>query len=268
MKGASRRKYTTPLLEKGLDVLEVLARCEEPQTFNQLAAALNRSRGELFRVMLALERRGYVEALRPGSGFVAAPKLFTLGLTQAPTKALIDAALPPMRRLVRRTHQSCYLAIPHERQMTVIARVEAPGDCGFSVRVGAQRPLLGASSGVAIFAALPERARALWLARLADHSAGQSVETFLRRAERARLTGYACVKSDLVEGVVDLAVAVNQNAAIAIPYIRSRPSPCSRKQVGDCLCAAGADIAEALAAARPSDKGGVSRDQKAELPWA
>ena len=60
------RKYRAPALEKGLDILELLARHGAPMTTSQMAATLGRSVSELFRMVLALEFRGYIEASPDG----------------------------------------------------------------------------------------------------------------------------------------------------------------------------------------------------------
>lgn len=59
----SERKYRAPALEKGLDILELLARNSSPMTTSQMACALGRSVSELFRMVLALEYRGYIAQL-------------------------------------------------------------------------------------------------------------------------------------------------------------------------------------------------------------
>jgi DNA-binding IclR family transcriptional regulator len=60
------RKYRAPALEKGLDILELLARNGAPMTTSQMAVTLGRSVSELFRMVLALEFRGYIESSPDG----------------------------------------------------------------------------------------------------------------------------------------------------------------------------------------------------------
>ena len=47
MTTAKPRTYTAPALEKGLEILELLADVKEPLTLVQIAAKLNRSKSEL-----------------------------------------------------------------------------------------------------------------------------------------------------------------------------------------------------------------------------
>ena len=77
------RKYRAPALEKGLDILELLSRHGAPMTTSQMATTLGRSVSELFRMVLALEFRGYIAPSVDGrDGYTLTNKLFTLGISQ------------------------------------------------------------------------------------------------------------------------------------------------------------------------------------------
>src|SRR5688500_8189480 len=93
----SDRKYSAPALEKGLDVLELLASRDTPLTMSQIASELDRSVSELFRMVDALVRRGYLAPAESGDGFQLTNKLFALGVARAPARSLLEDALPEMR---------------------------------------------------------------------------------------------------------------------------------------------------------------------------
>src|SRR5690625_5965421 len=69
------RKYRAPALEKGLDVLELLASHGVPLTTSQMATLLGRSVSELFRMVLALEYRGYIALAEGREGYELTNKL-------------------------------------------------------------------------------------------------------------------------------------------------------------------------------------------------
>ena len=54
------KKYTAPALDKGLDILEVLADADAGLTQAEVARQLGRSVGEIFRMLVVLRRRGLV----------------------------------------------------------------------------------------------------------------------------------------------------------------------------------------------------------------
>jgi DNA-binding IclR family transcriptional regulator len=219
------RKYSAPALEKGLDILELLAARGVPLTTSQIAAELGRSVSELFRMVNALVRRGYVAPAESGDGFELTNKLFALGMAQAPAKSLLEDALPEMRKLSRMIGQSCHLAVASEEQMVVVARIEAPGNQGYSVRVGYRRLLVESTSGLVLYAFQPENVRAEWRARLAPTVSHKAWKAFEERAASARADKYVKADSDVTRHIVDLSAPIMSvdvvAAALTCPYIET-----------------------------------------------
>lgn len=225
------RKYSAPALEKGLDVLDLLARQSGPMTLSQISTALDRSVSELFRMVLALEYKGFIEAAPNGDGYMLTNRLFALGMAQAPTKTLVEAALPVMRRLAKDSVQSCHLVVASDDQIVVVARIEAPGDLGFSVRIGYRRPIIDATSGVTLVAFQPDELREPWIERLTKGVPKKRVDQFLERVREVRAKGYARTKSDFVQGVTDISAPVRGAyrvvAALTVPFVQRLPPPCT-----------------------------------------
>ena len=58
MSRPDRKQYRAPALEKGLDVLELLADSARPLSTIQIGESFGRSRSEIFRMLSVLEDRG------------------------------------------------------------------------------------------------------------------------------------------------------------------------------------------------------------------
>lgn len=219
------RKYRAPALEKGLDVLELLAAHRTPLTLSQISTALDRSVSELFRMVQVLEFRGYVGPAPKGDGLVLTNKLFALGMTRAPAKDLLEAALPRMRQLSFAIGQSVHMAVASDDQMVVVARVEAPGDLGFSVRVGYRRPLVEATSGLVLYAFQPEAIRTEWRQRLKPLAGAERWNDFEARAKAARAQGHVSAVSAVTRLITDLSAPVmgpeGVAAALTSPYVET-----------------------------------------------
>jgi len=129
-------RYRAPALEKGLDVIELLAAEKTPLNLSAISQRLGRSSGELFRMLQVLEFKGFITVAENGTGYVLTNKLFALAMAQAPVRSLVETALPIMRKLTNEIGQSCHIAVASEDQIVVITRIERPGDLGFSVRIG------------------------------------------------------------------------------------------------------------------------------------
>ena len=222
------RRYRAPALEKGLDVLELLAARREPLSMMQISTELDRSVSELFRMVQVLEFRGYLQMGESGGGYVLTDRLFALGMTRAPAKDLVEAAIPYMRNFARKTNQSCHLVIASGDQMVVVNRAEAAGDVGFSVRVGFRRPLVVSTSGLVLFAFQPENVRLEWQSRLSSAVGQRAWEAFETRARKARRDGFVRAPSDLTKGIIDLAAPIMHLggvvAALTCPRVETKNS--------------------------------------------
>lgn len=246
----TQRKYRAPALEKGLDILELLAAHGGPMSLSQISSALERSTSELFRMVQVLEFRGYIAPAGTHDGYVLANKLFALGMAQAPTRTLLEAALPVMRKLSDRIGQSCHVAVPSDDQIVVVARIEAPGDIGFSVRVGYRRALTAATSGLILLAFQPEGVRETELARLFAADAPDKRKDFMKRADAVRAHGFLQAESDFVQGVIDLSAPVMSGdraiAALTVPFVHRAPLFCTQDNSIPHLKAAAAEISEEI----------------------
>jgi len=146
-------------------------------------------------------------------------------MAQAPVRSLVETALPLMRKLTHDIGQSCHIAVASEDQIVVIARIERPGDLGFSVRVGYRREISRATSGLVLFAYQDEETRRNWLKRC--RLKGEAAESFVARADVVRQRGHHEANSDFVRGIVDLSAPILRNgiavAALTVPFVHSNP---------------------------------------------
>jgi len=202
-------QYRVPALEKGLDILELLAEETEGLTQKQIAQQLNRSPDELFRVFVCLENRGYLHRMRPGDTYHLTSRLFVLAHKHPPTQRLMDAALPLMRELSRVSKQSCHLSIPSPEGLLVVTQIDAPVSLGFAVRRGTVLDRSTSSSGI-VFSAFPE-----------DEDSSPVLSKKLQQIRKA-----GCLKkaSAAVRGITDLCSPIldHRGAALAVlcvPYV-------------------------------------------------
>lgn len=219
----TERKYTAPALEKGLDILDLLAQHGQAMTLSQISVALGRSVGELFRMIHVLEFKGFIEGTSSGDGYQLTNRLFTLGMARAPVKTLLEAALPQMRNLAAETEQSCHLAIVSRDEIVVVARIENPGYFGYSVRTGHRRRIVEATSGMVLYAFQPEAIQTRWHAEIFSGVEEADRARFLATAAEVAQQGYWRAKSDLTPGIVDISAPVVVDgaaaAALTMPYM-------------------------------------------------
>ena len=227
--------YATPALDKGLDILELLAQKSEGLTKSQLARELKRTVSEIFRMLLCLERRGYIAQVEE-ERYSLTLKMFKLVQEHPPTERLIVDALPVMHRLAHDTLQSCHLGVLEEGRVVIIAQVNAPTDLGFFVKLGSTVDLMEAGSGYAILAhqAVGQRERTLaeW-SRETGKKPPRDLEVHLARIRRA---GYEKRASYLVKGIVNLSFPIFDErgsplGALTVPHIQYNESTKSSIQI-------------------------------------
>ena len=218
-------RYAVPALDKGLDVIELLARESEGLTLNEIARVLGRTSSELFRMVNALSRRGYI-IQRDGDRYSLTLKLFELAHRHKPIKSLTAAAAPLMRELVNRTLQSCHLTVFHAGRVMVVAEIDSPERWAFGLKVGAEVGLTDTASGYVLLAFQDDAGRR---SMIGSH---QEVEGELDVKQAQLLTvvrdvarkGYAQIQSRQIRGVTNIAFPVLDTAGHAmavlnIPYI-------------------------------------------------
>lgn len=224
-----KRLYRAPALEKGLDILELLAAEEHPLTMSAIVMRLGRSTGELFRMIQVLEHRGYV-AQGP-EGYVMTPRLFHLGLKRPPVRSLMEQALPEMRKLADEIGQSCYLAIPSGAASSVIARMEANTIVGFSVRVGYRRLMNETPSGQILYAFQSEATRGEWEALFDPALSAPMLQALRDAGDALRAQGFARANSTDLLGMIELAVPIMRAgracAVLTVPFIQITDAPVS-----------------------------------------
>lgn len=248
--GQKEQRYRAPALDKGLDILELLAKERHPLTISMISQRLGRSMSELFRMVQVLEYRGFIRQSETGEGFVPTDKLFALGMEQAPVKNMLEIALPIMRELSATIGQSCHLAVRSGSDTVVVARMESAEQIGFTVRIGYRKCFVLTGSGAAIYAFQEEADRRRWLAEAPAEITPAQVEAFQSRAETVRERGYGRTKSEFVVGVTDLSAPILRGsaaaAALSVPFVNSTPLVMPIDAAIKCLQASAARISSSL----------------------
>jgi DNA-binding IclR family transcriptional regulator len=255
IKGEKVLNYATPALEKGLDVLELLAHQPEGLTKSQMARELDRTVSEIFRMLLCLERRGYIAQLSD-ERYSLTLKLFKLVQEHPPTERLIVDAFPVMNRLAHDTLQSCHLGVLEGGRVAILAQVNAPSNIGFYVKLGSTVDIMEAASGHVILAHQDHIQRERTLAEWSRETGRKPPRDLDVHLARIRKAGYEKRASYLVKGIVNISFPICDDrgsavGALTVPYIQYSGSKISSNQVIDVLRRSAAEITAALGGSNP-----------------
>lgn len=242
-------KYRAPALDKGLDILELLAGTEEGLSQAEIAKMLDRSPNEIYRMLDRLVRRGYV--LRSnGDRYELTLKIFELAHARPPIQRLVSQATPVMRQFARQAQQSCHLVLHDRNVLVVAAQVESPGYWGVSIRVGSRIGPVNTGSGHVFLAFASPEERRIMLEEQVDGATETLLPSLSERLKDVRAQGYESMASLQSRGVTNLSVPIlgplgTVLAALTCPYterLDNHSAPDSNA-VLQLLIAAGAEIA-------------------------
>jgi DNA-binding IclR family transcriptional regulator len=252
-KSPSRHNYSAPALEKGIDIVELLAEAESGLTVSEISEKLGRSMSELFRIIVVMERRGWLLKDPETSRYALTYHVLRLAHRGTPTRTLTAAALPVMHELSTRIDHSCHLVVRSGTQGLVILRHEnQKRHANLSVRLGAVIELVSSCSGYVLLANLraEERERLVQSMSRTQRAAFAKLATSL---EQIRKRGFEVQDSFVTAGVTDISSPVRGFdgavvAALTIPYlhVRDRSLPTTVEQTRRLLQAATRDISRSL----------------------
>lgn len=221
--------YAAPALEKGLDILELLADAKDGLSQNQISAGLGRSIGEIFRMLEVLERRGWITRSAVNGTYRLSLRMFELAHRQAQIRQLVAVALPLMQRLAHETRQSNHLVVHHDRRILVVAQVDSPEAMGFSVRVGAHFPFRVDRVSARTYSAFqpPQRRQELIDEMIANDPSPPSRASLQRQVAAIARRGFEEKESDTLPGITDICCPILDRLGFAIatltqPYLRQR----------------------------------------------
>lgn len=241
-----KQKSPVPSVQKAFDVLELLAGSEDGLTMNEIAETLDRTMGELYRIVVYLTDRQYLVQNADSGRYALTLKLFELSHRHDPTERLITRAQPILEKMTLRTEQSCHIGVLNRNHVLVLSSVQSPRPAGYSVRTGALFPAERTSSGHVILAFSSDDAQRRYLAR---RPKDQRKDIAARLAD-IRSHGFEDTPSTLIEGVRNLCAPVFDGrgiaAAITSGFILQADESKSADEVLAFLRASALELSEAL----------------------
>ena len=149
---ATDDRYRAPALDKGLDILELLATQPHGLTRAEIVKEMDRSASEIYRMLERLVARQYVMRNPSGDRYALSLKLFALANMHPPLSRLINQALPIMDDFTRKAEQSCHMGVYDRGNVLISAQINSPRGWSFSLHRGARVGLLDTASGHVLMA--------------------------------------------------------------------------------------------------------------------
>lgn len=201
-------------LQKGLDVMAILAARPDGMTLTEMAAAAELTRAGARRLLLTLTAGGY--ARQEGRRFVLTPRLLGLARQWLDGTQLWTFALPCMRQVAAALKESCSAAVLADQDVVYVARVPGERIMSVALHVGTRLPAYCTSMGRVLLSGLPESDLVSLLGRaevrrLTDKTVvdRDELRTLIRKAAA---DGYALVDEELEVGLRSIAVPIRDRS--------------------------------------------------------
>ncbi len=207
-----------------MDIIELLADAEGGLAVSEIAQRLGRPMSEFFRIIIVMERRGWLQKDPESARYSVTYHVLKLAHLGTPTKSLTLAAATVMNELANCINQSCHLVVLSGTQALVILRQENPQrHANLTVRLGATLKLITSCSGHVLLAHLaPDRLEAV----LQSLPGRQEIsrDRLQRILSQVRKRGFEIQRSPITSGVTDISYPVRGHdgevmAALTVPYL-------------------------------------------------
>jgi IclR family pca regulon transcriptional regulator len=203
-------------LAKGLAVIECFGADAPALSLSQVARRAAISPGSARRILMTLERLGYVAS--DGGRFSLQPRTLQLGYAYLSSLPLTRLVQPQLTRLTRDLDESCSLAVLNGLDVVYIARATARRLTHDYMSVGIRFPAYATSVGKVLLAALPEaelsqRLRGVTLQQVTMRGVTNRRQLLADLAD-VRRRGWALNDQETILGLRSIAVPVRRDGLV------------------------------------------------------
>lgn len=206
---ASGEQYYLRSIGRALDVLNCFDG-KSPLGLKEIGSRTDLPESTLFRVLLTLEKHGYLQQAVDGT-YQLAPKL-RFGWLVEQANTIRDKARPELERMANKFNETASLSYLYEDRIHVLDSVETYHEIRMSNRIGRVLPPHCSAMGKAITAfqsrSLADQILEVYgLARRTEHTITDRSKLF-NELEEVRKTGVACDREESILGGVCFGAAI------------------------------------------------------------
>lgn len=208
-------------LERGLAVMEILARHPSGMTLTEMAEEAGLTRAGARRFLLTLVATGY--ATQSARVFSLSPRLLSVARIWLAGTSLWTFAAPIMRAVAAQLNEACSAAILSGEDVVYVARIPGRRILSVSLDVGTRLPAYCTSMGRMLLAGLTPAELDAFLSRATIES--RTPKTITDRSllaeaiGKAGTDGFAVVDEELELGLRSIAVPIRDKAGRTVAAI-------------------------------------------------
>jgi IclR family pca regulon transcriptional regulator len=213
-------------IERGFAVLAAFDAERTNPTLAELATETGLSRPAVRRILLTLQRLGYVRG--SGGRWSLTPRVLSIGQHYSASHAMIEAAQPHLLALAERTKESASLAALDGAEVVYVARVPVRRIMSINVSIGTRVPAHATSMGRVLLAWAPEPVVDAVIGesglRAYTHRTVTDEAEFRRVLRQVRTDGWSLVAEELEDGLLSVAAPVRDQSGQVVAALASSTS--------------------------------------------
>jgi DNA-binding IclR family transcriptional regulator len=219
-KAGARKASGSQSLERGLDILEMIAAEGADVGVRELARRSGLSPTIVQRLISSLALRGYIEKNSETSRYRLGHRSLALGASGEGAFDYVVAARRELERLAHEHHLNGFVSVLRDGRAIYLLAVQADGPVAIKVSPGSEMPLHSTGAGKVLLASLGDgEARKLLggrkLAAITSHTITDPAALMASLA-KVRRQGFATVNEENIPGVLSVGAPIRDRAGSVV----------------------------------------------------
>ena len=225
MKKDASRQETPSIqsLDRGLIILEAIARSTEPVSIGELTDLLEIDRSSVFRLANTLRRRGFLTYLNGRKAYILGPSIWRLSHQYDWGNMLIRVSREQLKLLASQTQETAHLAIREGKHALFIDHADTNHVIAVAGQTGELIPLYCTAHGKALLADCdkPALKSIFGSEKLPSHTRQTltTLDQLTRICAQIRTQGYATDDGEYQEGIRCVAAPIRSEGGLIIGSI-------------------------------------------------
>lgn len=217
----ARRRDQSQTVERALHLLDAVAASTEPLTTGQLAARSGLARPTAHRLLVTLERQGYLDRVRDHA-FSLGYKATRMSGNRAAQQALARRARPVLTALTDQVRETVGLSAPAGGTLAEVDQIDPPQPVRQMTYTNVGYPLHCSSNGKLMLSSFSPRELDAYLSHPLERRTERSItDPILLKEElaTARARGFGICLEELYEGINGIAGAILDDQQMPVGYV-------------------------------------------------
>lgn len=206
-----RPTYRVQVLERAVDILQVLSEDSRELAAGEVAERLSLHKSTIHRLLTVLDHHRLIRRNADTGRYALGLRLFEFGTRAVRGLQLREQAQPYLDQLARETGETAHICVFDNGEMVSVAYAEGPRSLRMPATVGRRTPAYCSAVGKAVLAFLPESALDAAIAgplRPRTEKTLVTREALLADLRRVRLRGYSVDNEEIEKGLRCVGAAV------------------------------------------------------------